>query len=291
MKKRWIFLSVSAFLIGILPVLLANFVLPYTIIKPYKPFVSHEDESFSLQVDEGLSLAMRFFLPEQGKPKGAVILLHGIGSCKEHQYGLAEELAEKGWAALTYDARAHGESQGEYCSFGYHEKHDLVKIKTLVREKIGEKLPIGVWGHSMGAAVALQSLALDPDWAFGVILSPFAELDQIVLDRMEKYSYIRWKLYSDYVLEKAGEIAAFDPNKVSPSTSARAIHQPIFLAHGSADKAILPSHGKNVFENLASQDIEFYLIEGAGHNNLFDVGGAVFKEKLFAFLEKQELSH
>lgn len=295
MKKRWYLLFTGLLILGLLPVLLANFVLPYAIIKPYRPIVSHEQmaststKSLSLEVEKELSLALRLFHPTGTEVKGAIILLHGIGSCKEHQYSLAEELATKGWYALAYDARAHGESQGEYCSFGYHEKHDVLKIKTLLQEIIGNNIPMGIWGHSMGASVAVQALALDSTWAFGVILSPFSQLDRIVLDRMEKYSSFRWKPYADYVLEKAGEIAVFNPQEVSPELAAPHIKQPIFLAHGSADKAIHPSHGSKVFNKIASQDKEFYLIEGGGHNNIFEVGGTSFKERLYSFLDQQAL--
>lgn len=295
MKKRWIAFIALILLMSVLPLVLAKFVLPYAIIKPYKPPTSHiqlatniQVEKLKIEVAENLQLALRLFHPKDIEAKGAVILLHGIGSCKEHQYSLAEELADRGWYAVAYDARAHGESEGEFCSFGYFEKHDVLKIKDLLISKIGQDLPIGIWGHSMGGAVAVQALALDPSLAFGIILSPFSQLDEIVLDRMERYSYIRNKTYADYVLAKAGEIAQFDPAQVQPSISARHIKQPIFMAHGSADKAIIPSHGQKVFKNLASTNKEFYLVEGAGHNNLFDVGKEAFREKLFSFLEDQE---
>ena len=292
MKKKYIFfLSLLTLLISA-PFILAEYVLPYAIIKPYKPLIREgnydpqiQTEDLRIENAKGFVLASRLFYPDTEEIQGGIILLHGIGSCKEHQYGLAAELARRGYLALTYDAQAHGDSEGEYCTFGFEEKADVIRMKEVLQEK--QKGPIGIIGHSMGAAVALQALAKDPELKFGVIMSPFAELDDIVLDRMELYSFIRSKPYSDYVLSKAGTIANFNPEEVKPAQSAKKIQQAILLVHGEKDVDISAKHGKRVFEKLASQDKQLYLIPEAGHNDLFDHGGEAFVETFFAFVERQ----
>ncbi|MEM8889757.1 MAG: alpha/beta fold hydrolase [Bacteroidota bacterium] len=162
-------------------------------------------------------------------------------------------------------------------------------IKYVLLQK--QNGPIGIIGHSMGAAVALQALAKDSELEFGVIMSPFAELDDIILDRMELYSFIRSKRYSDYVLAKAGTIANFNPEEVKPVQSAKKIRQAILLVHGEKDVDISAEHGKRVFDKLASQDKQLYLIPEAGHNDLFDHGGEAFAEIFFSFVERQMSLH
>ncbi|MEM6804052.1 MAG: alpha/beta fold hydrolase [Bacteroidota bacterium] len=293
MRKKIFFLT---FLIGLisLPFILAEFILPYAIIKPYKPLIREgnfaqniEFQDQHIQLNDSLSLAVRMFLPATDTAKGGLIFLHGIGSCKEHQYNMASAFAAKGFLSLAYDARAHGESEGLYCHFGATEKFDVLKLAENMRKKLGKEKAIGLIGHSMGAAVALQSLALTDELSFGVILSPFSNLEDIVLDRMELYSYLRWKPYADYVLNNAGKIGGFDPLSVNPAELASSIEQPIFLAHGSEDKQIKAWHGEKVFKALASEIKEFHLVEGAGHNNLFDKGGPEFSEKIASFVEAQ----
>lgn len=61
----------------------------------------------------------------------------------------------------------------------------------------------------------------------------------------------------------------------------------IFISLILAAPFILAEHGKRVFEKLASQDKQLYLIPEAGHNDLFDHGREAFAETLFSFVERQ----
>ena len=49
----------------------------------------------------------------------------------------------------------------------------------------------------------------------------------------------------------------------------KSINCPLLIVHGSADEVIPPASGKRLFE-VASQPKRFQLIEGAGHNDLYD---------------------
>ena len=59
------------------------------------------------------------------------------------------------------DARAHGESGGDMATYGWKERHDTVAVVNALcsTEKSRHLYALGV---SMGAAVALQSAAIEP---------------------------------------------------------------------------------------------------------------------------------
>src|SRR6476469_6773929 len=58
-------------------------------------------------------LAYELWLPAVAPPWPAVLILPGAGSRKENHGDFARLASGSGWAALSYDQRGHGESDGE----------------------------------------------------------------------------------------------------------------------------------------------------------------------------------
>ncbi|MFD0964969.1 alpha/beta hydrolase [Pseudofulvibacter geojedonensis] len=267
-------------------------IFPYAIIKPYKAINNIQAQDFNLKTSElnvitkdSLSLKGLFIqtpLPE----KGIIILVHGIGSCKEHQFPLAEKLSNQGYSSYVFDGRAHGKSEGEYCTFGFYEKQDISSIVTLLKNN-NPNTPIGIWGHSLGGAIAIQSLAIDKRIEFGIIESTFTDVNQVVFDykkRILKGIGIRW--LSNYILENAAKIAQFSPEKTKPINDVRNISQPILFTHGDADDRISIQYGKDLFNNCSSKTKNFITVPEAGHNTLHYIGGKKYFHKVFSFLQK-----
>jgi len=293
-KKKRLFLGIT-FLVGVLSLaFVVHNVLPYAIISRQPGPIKSTPTNFDLQAErttfttrDSLELTGYWVFPKETQPRAIMILMHGIGGGKEHFYPLAKSLSEQGIACIVYDARAHGESQGEHITYGYYEKHDVSDIVKIAKTKFPE-LPIGVWGNSMGGAVALQALEIESAIDFGVIESTFTNLTDIVSDYQKRYTLgIRLRWISDYALERAGEIAQFDPRKVSPLASTKNIKQPIFIAHGTADPNIPFEYGKQLSENLKNKDKVFYPVEGANHYNLSEVGGKAYYTAIGRFIKKQ----
>jgi alpha-beta hydrolase superfamily lysophospholipase len=69
---------------------------------------------------DGLELAGLLFRPA-GRPHGALLVCHGAGSRKENHGIMGEQAAAAGLAALTFDFRGHGESDGVLGAEGWHD--------------------------------------------------------------------------------------------------------------------------------------------------------------------------
>lgn len=290
-------------------------VLPYWPIKPYRQNPAHASwripkgphpESYGLTADpfelltsdsvrlEGLYISAQkpaipvsihgLKAPAQGSK--TLIILHGISSCKEFFLPAAEKLSRQGINVVLFDLRAHGQSGGEYCTFGYYEKHDVSAIvdMLLARDSTQE---IGVMGHSLGGAIALQALAEDKRLRFGVIESTFSSLEAVVEQYGINYFGIRSPWLAHHTLDKAAVIAHFNPYQVVPSQSATQITQPVFMSHGDADERIPWQFGKDNFDHLASADKQWYLIPNGHHNGLWQAGGPSYEAALMAFLKRQ----
>jgi len=218
--------------------------------------------------------------------KATIILVHGIGACKEQFFGLAKRLATQQIEAIFVDSRAHGQSEGTYTTYGFKEKNDIALLVDQI-EQMYPSRPIGIWGNSLGGAVAIQALEHDERIDFGIIESTFTELDQIIYDYMDRWFFgLGIRTLSDKALKKAGKIADFAPDQVKPIQSVRNIEQPVFFAHGSADKSISAAYGKALHDAAASTEKEFYLVEGAGHNNVANMGGTAYQKKLELFINQ-----
>lgn len=288
LKKITIGFSIF-FLVGIVGVI---FIAPYGILQPprttedLKPQkFDLESEELNIKVEANVSLKGYIISQKGTTSKGVIILVHGIGGCKEHFLGLSKKLAERGISSFLFDGRAHGKSGGKYCTYGFYEKKDISKIVDLIKNKT-PNLPIGIWGNSLGGAIAIQAMEYDNRISFGVIESTFTELSQIVFDykkRILKGFGIKW--LSDIVLKRAGSIANFSPKNIQPIKSVKNIEQPIFLAHGDSDENILPKYGQQLFENLKSKRKEFHLIKDAGHFDLFEKGGKDYENNILKFIE------
>ncbi len=297
MNKFLNFTLITVTLLGILVWYLLTHVAPYMIISPQRLSEPIDLNDYSLNWDHvkittNDSIKLQgYHVKAKGIKKATIILIHGIGGCKEHMVGLSANLSKQGYESILFDLRAHGKSGGQFCTYGFYEKGDISKIVDYVEEKQlagPDSIPIGVWGNSLGGAVALQTLAIDQRIQFGIIESTFTELDQIVIDYQKRFmGGFGIKALTDYSLEQAAKIAAFDPEKVKPIESVKNIKQPVLITHGSADQNISVDYGKALYESLASPEKELIIVEGGEHWGLFETGGKAYKERLFKFIEKQ----
>jgi pimeloyl-ACP methyl ester carboxylesterase len=102
-------------------------------------------------VHDGLSYTL--WLPSGSKPRAGVVVLHGAGSCKENHHDFARAAIGADLAAIVFDQRGHGESEG---TMDGRVLDDVAAIAALLRLRIGaEPAPIALRGSSMGGYLAL----------------------------------------------------------------------------------------------------------------------------------------
>ena len=99
-----------------------------------------------IAVHDGLAYAL--FLPA-GEPRGGVVVLHGAGSQKESHYDYARRLRAYGFAAVCFDQRGHGDSEG---ALDGGAAADVAAMATLLPPG-----PVALRGSSMGGYLALVS--------------------------------------------------------------------------------------------------------------------------------------
>lgn len=265
--------------------------MPYAIIIPQR--VSAENklettqtnyETVSVKTFDSIHLKGYHLKSLIDTTYASLVFVHGIGGCKEHFTGLALKLAALGYDSFMFDNRAHGQSEGLYTTYGFHEKKDIAYIVKYIKSIHKDKL-VGIWGNSLGGAIALQALAYDKAIDFGIVESTFTDLKQIVYDYQKQKTYgIPLRLACNIALKEAGTIANFNPDDVKPIDDVKQISQPVLIAHGDKDKNIDVSYGKAFYKALASKDKELIIIENGEHFGLAETGGQDYWNRLIEFI-------
>lgn len=300
---RWFkILTLLALLTGLVAAYAVENWLPYYGIKPYRMKPAENTWRFpngylpenyglngqeiSVKTKEGLTLKGWFFTTNQDTAKATVIILHGISTCKETQFGRAKILTDNGFNAMPLDLRAHGESGGDYCTFGFYEKYDIQTAVDSALHMAGK--PVGVWGASLGGAIALQAMGLDERISFGIVESTFDEFEKVALEYGADLMFgIRSEALTGRVLRKSGDIAHFDPKDVKPVAAAAKIDRPMLFLHGDQDDKIPIGFNRRNFEAVQSPEKQWITVPGGGHSNLWRVAGKDLERQVLAFLKQQ----
>ena len=190
--------------------------------------------------------------------RGTIVYLHGVADNRASAAGVIPRFLARGFDVIAYDSRAHGNSDGDVCTYGYFETEDLHKVLDTVQPG-----PIVLIGTSLGAAVALQEAADDPRVSAVVAAEVFSDLRTVATERAPRFFT---QSVIDRALAMAEEQGHFRVDAVSPQKAAERITVPVLLLHGELDRDTPPAHSHRVFAALRSPKKRLALVPGAHHN-------------------------
>lgn len=192
-----------------------------------------------------------------GKRRGTIVYLHGIADNRASAAGVIQRFGRRGFDVIAYDSRAHGDSEGEACTYGFFERRDLRQVLNTL-----PVAPTVLIGASLGGAVALQAAAEDARVSAVVAAEVFSDLETVARERAPFF-------FTDGIVRKAFRRAdqdgRFTIDDVSPERAATKITVPVLLIHGAADTDTNPRHSQRVYAALAGPK-RLILVQGAGHN-------------------------
>jgi pimeloyl-ACP methyl ester carboxylesterase len=221
--------------------------------QPTRPF-----EPFEWQGDGVPLVGWWFHAPPPGA-RGTVVFLHGVADNRGAGVGAAEHFVPLGFDVVAYDSRAHGESGGDACTYGFYEKRDLARVLDHL-----PRTPIVVMGASMGASVALQAAAEDRRIAGVISVAAFAELRTAAIERAPFFAS-QGNIEDAFRLAEAA--ARFRVDDVSPAALAPRITAPVLLVHGDADKETPYANALRIYAGLSGPK-QLVTVAGGGHRGL-----------------------
>ena len=199
-------------------------------------------------------------------------------------------------ACLLPDSRAHGESGGEFATYGLQESDDIHRWVSWLYAH-GAACVDGL-GESMGAALVLESLSAEPRFCAVVADSGFSTFRSVAYDRegyflgLGRFGMERWfgrtigLLPAETGLLYARWRYGVDLYRANPVDALRNSSTPVLLIHGDADINILPDQSRVLA--AASSKAEFWLVPGAEHCGAAGKVPQEFWTRVLGFFERHD---
>ncbi len=242
-------------------------------------------EDMRVQTKDGVTIA-GWFIPAASPATRTVVMLHGIGGSGARLLPEARLFRAHGFNVCLFDSRGSGESGGIYCTYGYYEKYDLIAlIDALSGDAAGRTQEIGLLGFSMGAAVALQTAAIEPRVQCVIAEACFTDVSSAGYDYLERRLGVRWKWLHDTAIRAAERKAHFSVKDVSPVESVKKITIPVMFVHGSGDRIVKAEYSQILFDNCAGPK-ERMIIAGGAHTGLREIAGESYDCKRLDFFKR-----
>ncbi len=235
---------------------------------------------------DGLNIALFDWpLPSRRRPRGVVLIVHGLGEHAWRYDPLAQRLNEWGFAVRAYDQRGHGDSGGQRGVLPDDDAllDDLCEVLEDTRRHIAEPwaCPLILLGHRRGVLVAatwvlrgslpvdalvLSSPALDAGigllqkrlialllrWAPNLTLSNGLDPRQLSHDPAVVAAYQKDKRVHDRI---SARLARFiDANGPAVVAAAPSWTVPTLLLYAGADRLVRPD-GSRAFAAVAPREV------------------------------------
>lgn len=215
-----------------------------------------------------------------------VIIAHGVTETKINSIKYMNLFLKRGFNALIYDHRRHGESGGKTTSFGHYEKFDLKTVVNWLKKEKGPNLKLGIHGESMGAATMLLYAGMLEDGAdFYIADCPFSDFRDQLTYRLKK----ELKIMPGLLIPIADVILRFRDKysirHVSPISVIENIKHPILFIHSQKDDFILPTMSEDLFK-LKKGPKMLYLASNGLHAQSFNENRADYERVIDEFLQK-----
>lgn len=200
-----------------------------------------------------------WFMPNRvGKLKGTVLFCHGNAENISSHIRMVWWMARNGYNVFMPDYRGYGLSEGEPDLVGVHEDVQAAIELVLSRADIRHKNLV-MYGHSLGGAVAISSLADSPNRSkFRALIVEGSFTSYRVAAREALGSFwLTWLFQYPLSWTIPDDIRPVDAiPRISPI--------PVLIIHGDEDPVIDASHGKGLFD-AAKQPKEYWVVKGGRH--------------------------
>jgi pimeloyl-ACP methyl ester carboxylesterase len=192
-------------------------------------------------------LAYSLWLPE-GDPRAGVVIIHGANSSKESHHDYARAARGAGLAAIAFDQRGHGDSDGDLDG---RIAQDVAAIAQLLPTPW-----FALRGSSLGGYVALVAAAR-------------AGASAVVAVCPAGAGHLQRLLHSDEVAFRA-DVPALERflAEHDEGDALAALRVPVLLMHAEGDESVPVEHSRALAERFADPDSRLVEVPGGHHRSV-----------------------
>ena len=201
--------------------------------------------------------------PRPSAPFPALLWFYGNGETIGAISPVLREFRPPRTALLVVDYPGYGSSEGRSTELALYEAADLAYSALAARPGV-DTARLWVYGRSLGTVAATHVAATHR--VSGLVLeSPFTSARDMARRHYAPFPRFLIRLRLD-------NLAAITR-----------VRCPVLVFHGTADRLAPLEMGERVAA-AAPGSVELVLIEGAGHNETYEIGGIAYRDRLWAFL-------
>jgi alpha-beta hydrolase superfamily lysophospholipase len=201
------------------------------------------------------------WLPQTRADAPVLLYLHGARWDVRSSAQRIRRMHELGFSVLAIDYRGFGSSSDQLPS-----EASVYEDARAAWDWIATHLPQAkryIFGHSLGAAIAVHLAAEVDDEAGVMVEGGFTSIADVV----GSYRF-GWLPLALLITQR------FDAGSLVDRVGA-----PLLIVHGSEDQTIQPQLGRALFER-AREPKRFVLVDGGSHRNTNAVGQAAYREAM-----------
>lgn len=250
----------------------------------------------------------------QNRPKGIIVIIHGLNSHSGYYEGFASQLNENGFEVFALDLVGRGHSEGErfYISDFNEVLSDIDTLIGIAASKY-PVIPVFLFGHSAGGVFSAAYAVKNQHKLQGLILESFALkipapapalaaikflarfIPHVRLVKLNNEDFSRdaahvLKMNNDPFLSQEVQPAKTMQQLLLASEYLKkqttSIKLPLLVLHGTADRATSPSGSEYFEKRVGSSNKLLKLYEGHYHDLLNDKRNELVIRDIIHWLNK-----
>ena len=217
-----------------------------------------------------------------------IILLHGNNSNRRSMIERAKFLNYAGYSVLLFDFQAHGESIGNYKTFGYLETLDVeAAINYLYSRYCINK--VGIIGVSLGGAASVLAYPKVKADAY-VLESVYSTIEDAVSNRLKIKLGFTCPIFTKFFIFLMQLRIEINPKDLRPVDTISKIKAPVLIIAGTNDRRTTLDESK-IFYSKAQNPKELWMINKAAHIDFHQYKNIEYESRILKFFSKYLLKY